>query len=327
MSKTRDRKVSSIKSELVKKSREAVLAAVQIFNNPNISFKSESYIILMIIGWTYLLHAYYRGKGIEYRYHKESGKRRQFEKTKHGADKYWELECCLNEKYSPVDKDTTNNLKFLIGLRHEIEHRMTSRIDDLLSARLQACCLNYNKYLKQFFGDKLGIEHHLSFSLQFSSIGQEHIDLLKEQRSLPKHILSYIANFDELLSLEEFSSQQYAYRIIFVTKLVNRKGQADRLIEFVKSDSSLAKNVNKEYAAIKETEKTKYLPAQIVALMKNEGYSKFKINNHTDLWKKFDAKNPAKGFGTMVANKQWHYYDAWVDIVRKHCKDLGSKYK
>lgn len=67
MSKTRDRKVSSIKSELVKKSREAVLAAVQIFKNPNISFKFESYIILMIIGWTYLLHAYYRGKGIEYR--------------------------------------------------------------------------------------------------------------------------------------------------------------------------------------------------------------------------------------------------------------------
>nr|WP_232220601.1 DUF3644 domain-containing protein [Legionella tunisiensis] len=204
---------------------------------------------------------------------------------------------------------------------------MTSRIDDLLSARLQACCLNYNRYLKQFFGDKLGIEHYLSFSLQFSSISQEHIDLLKEQKNLPKHILSYIADFDEELSLEEFSSQQYAYRIIFVPKLVNRKGQADRLIEFVKSDSSLAKNVNKEYAAIKETEKTKYLPAQIVALMHKEGYSKFKINNHTDLWKKFDAKNPANGFGAMVANKQWHYYDAWVDIVRKHCKDMGSKYK
>lgn len=56
----RIRRVGSIKRELLKKSREAALAAVQIFNNPNISFKSESYVVLMIIAWTYLLHAYFR---------------------------------------------------------------------------------------------------------------------------------------------------------------------------------------------------------------------------------------------------------------------------
>lgn len=36
----RIRKVGSISNELVKKSREAALAAVQIFNNPSITFKS-----------------------------------------------------------------------------------------------------------------------------------------------------------------------------------------------------------------------------------------------------------------------------------------------
>ena len=55
----RTRRVGSIKSELLKKSREAVLAAVQIFNNPNITFKAESYVVLMTIGWTYFFHAYY----------------------------------------------------------------------------------------------------------------------------------------------------------------------------------------------------------------------------------------------------------------------------
>jgi len=45
----RNRRVGSIKSELLHKSREAALAAVQIFNNPNITFKSESYLVLMII--------------------------------------------------------------------------------------------------------------------------------------------------------------------------------------------------------------------------------------------------------------------------------------
>lgn len=69
----RVRRFGSIKIELLKKSREAALAAVQIFNNPNIRFKSETYVVLIIIAWTYLLHAYYRDQRIEYRYYKKNG--------------------------------------------------------------------------------------------------------------------------------------------------------------------------------------------------------------------------------------------------------------
>ena len=56
----RIRRVGSVKQELLQKSKEAALSAVQIFNNPNISFKAETYIVLMIIAWTYLLHAFCR---------------------------------------------------------------------------------------------------------------------------------------------------------------------------------------------------------------------------------------------------------------------------
>lgn len=322
----RIRRVGSIKSELLKKSREAALAAVQIFNNPNISFKAESYVVLMNIAWTYLLHAYFRHQKIEYRYFQQHGKRRIFDKTKHGACKYWELERCLNDAKSPIDKDTANNLRFLIGLRHEIERQMTSRIDDVLSARFQACCLNYNEYIKKLFGKENAIEKHLSFSLQFSTISAEQRELLEEQPGLPANIQGYIQEFDTSLSDEEYANPHYAYRILFVPKTANRKGQADRVIEFVKSDSPLAEAVNKEYAVIKETEKKKYLPKQVVDLMKAEGYPRFSIHYHTQLWQSQDAKNPAKGYGTLVAGKVWHWYERWVDVVRQHCRDSGEKY-
>lgn len=55
----RHRKIGSVKKELAIKAREAMLSAVQIYNNPNIQFKSETFIVLSIIAWTYLLHAYY----------------------------------------------------------------------------------------------------------------------------------------------------------------------------------------------------------------------------------------------------------------------------
>jgi len=322
----RIRRVGSIKNELLKKSREAALAAVQIFNNPNISFKSESYVVLMIIAWTYLLHAYFRDQKIEYRYCQQNGKRCKFDKTKHGAYKHWELERCLTDDKSPIDKDTVNNLNFLIGLRHEIEHQMTTRIDDILSARFQACCLNYNAYIKKLFGEESGIEKHLSFSLQFSTISTEQKELLEEHPGLPANIQGYIQEFDAGLTDEEFANPHYAYRILFVPKTANRKGQADRVIEFVRSDSPLAEAVNKEYAVIKETEKKKYLPMQIVALMQAEGYPGFSIHYHTQLWQALDAKNPAKGYGTMVAGKAWLWYERWVDVVRKHCRDSGGKY-
>lgn len=319
MAKTR--RVNSVKTELVKKSREAALAAVQIFNNPNISFKAEAYVVLMIISWTYLLHAYFRTKKIEYRYFTQNGQRREFHKTKNGAYKHWELERCLNDEESPVDKDSANNLRFLIGLRHEIEHQMTSKIDDILSARFQACCLNYNSYIKQLFGEDLGIENHLSFSLQFSTISKEQKELLEQHKELPANIQGYIQNFDEALSDEEFSNQKYAYRIFFVPKTANRKGQADRVVEFIKSDSPLAESVNKEYAVFKETEKPKYLPKQIIELMENEGFPEFTMHHHTQLWKRLDAKNPDRSFGVLVAGKHWHWYESWVEKVREYCND------
>jgi hypothetical protein len=322
----RIRRIGAVKNELLRKSREAALASVQIFNNPNISFKSEAYVVLMIIAWTYLLHAYFRDQKVEYRYFDQKGKRRDFHKTKHGAYKYWELERCLDDKKSPIDRDTANNLRFLIGLRHEIEHQMTSRIDDILSARFQACGLNYNDCVKKLFGAENGIEKHLSFSLQFSSISTEQKELLEQHPSLPAHIQGYISGFDAELSDEEYSNPHYAYRILFIPKTANRKGQADRVIEFVKSDSALAETVNKEYAVIKETEKKKYLPKQVVELIRAEGYPSFAMHHHTLLWKSLDAQSASKGYGVMVAGKMWHWYENWVEEVRKHCKVNKAKY-
>ena len=58
-------------------------------------FKSEAFIVLMVIAWTYMLHAHFRAKRIEYRYFHQGPKRRKFDRTKKGAFKFWELERCL----------------------------------------------------------------------------------------------------------------------------------------------------------------------------------------------------------------------------------------
>lgn len=321
---TRTRRIWSRKEELLTKSREAMLSAVQIFNNPNIQFKSESFIVLSNIAWLYLLHAYFREKEIEYRYFTMGNVRRRFHKTKRGAFKYWELERCLDDGNCPVDNITKANLKFLIGLRHEIEHQMTDSLDEYLSARFQACCLNYNEYIKKLFGSDYGIDKHLSLSLQFSSIKEEHASQLREFTDLPTNISAYINDFDSELTQAEYNDIKYSYRVLYVPKAANRKGQADKVVEFIPANSPEAAKLNTEYVLLKE--RKKYLPSEVWASMQKKGFVNFGQYQHTQFWQAEEAKGQDKDFGVQVANT-WYWYQKWVDHVEMHCRNQGTRYK
>jgi hypothetical protein len=321
----RIRRIGSIRFELVLKSREAALNAVQTFNNPLTTFKSETFIVLMVIAWTYLLHAYFRSKGIDYRYFDKGVKRRRYHRTKTGAYKYWELEWCLNEKDCPLDSATKSNLYFLIGLRHEIEHHSSAGIDERFTGRYLACCLNYERVITQLFGKRHSLGNALSFTLQFQDITK--VPSPDEPlETLPPKVVAYLQKFDGDLLDADFQSPNFSYRLLFVRKLTSKKGQADRFIEFIPADSPLAETIDREHWVIKETERKKYRPTNIVKMMKDEGYPLFTIHDHSELWKQLDAKNPGKGYGTEVVAGEWLWYDRWIEIVRKHCKENMKLY-
>ena len=322
----RQRKVKSVKDELVKKPREAILAAVQIYNSPQITFKAESFITLAIIGWTYLLHAYYRSKKVCYRYYRYDGKKKVFDKTKYGAYKHWELERCLNDKNCPLDADTISNLRFLIGVRHEIEHQMTDKIDEFISAKLQACAINFDFYITTLFGEKYSLGKELALAIQFSPLTPAQRDSMRDNPHITTNVRNFIVDFEENLPDEAIRSSRYAYRVLFVPINAKREGQADQVIEFIRSDSPLAQDLDKTYAVLKETEKPKYLPNKIVSLMKARGYSKFNIRKHTVLWKSKDAKNPKHGYGLEIATT-WYWYEKWLQEVISYCQQHEAELK
>jgi uncharacterized protein DUF3644 len=162
---------------------------------------------------------------------------REVEKTANGADKYWELGRCLRDDKCPLEKGVKHNLEFLISLRHEIEHRCTNRIDEAVSAKLQACCINFNDSTKQLFGPQFGLERRLPIALQFVAFGADQRALLKRSGALPPHIETMMTAFHDGLSPEDRASLQFAHRVAYVEKIVNRPGSADVAVEFVKADS------------------------------------------------------------------------------------------
>ncbi|MDI6892810.1 MAG: DUF3644 domain-containing protein [Actinomycetota bacterium] len=278
----------------------------------------------MIIAWTYLLHAYYRSKGIEYRYFRKTSDRRIFERID-GQYKYWELARCLSDEACPLDRDTKNNLMFLIGLRNQIEHRRASVLDTFLSGRYQACALNHNYYLRALFGERYALDEFLTYSIQFAEMTFQQAEAIAEAESnIPASVRSYIARFDDGLTDEEINSDRYSYRILFTKKLAGKRGQADRVIEFIDPKSDLAKKISREYWVQKEVEKPKFLPSEVVKIAREAGFASFGMHQHTQLWKSEDAKNPAKGYGTYVS-KYWYWYQRWVDFVLDYLKGAAKE--
>lgn len=293
--------------ELLVKAREAMIAAVHTFNSAGLYFRAELFIVTSVIAWTYLLHAYYKREGIDYR-HKKAG---AVEKTPSGADKYWELGQCLAHGRCPLEKGVVNNLKFLTEIRHEIEHRSTNRIDDALSAKLQACCINFNDAIKTLFGKEFALEKRLPIALQFVTFdGSQRTSLIGTD--IPPHLATAMDNFHNALTEAEQKDPKFRYRVAFVPKVSGKASKADLAVEFIKPDTPEAEAV--ERVLLKEVERPKFLPSQIVAKVKATGYPGFNMYDHTLLADQLDARKPGKGYGVMVA-KTWYWYENWLEKV------------
>lgn len=310
--------------ELLIKAREAMIAAVHTFNSAGLTFRAELFIVTAVIAWTYLLHAWFKREGVDYRHTKNQGGQKIVLKTPSGADKFWELGQCLKHPRCPVQQGAKDNLTFLLELRHEIEHRSTNRIDDAVSAKLQACCINFNDVIKQLFGLQYGLERRLPIALQFVTFSPDQRAVLKKANGLPRNVEVMMGEFEERLTAEQQTDPRYAFRVFMVGRTANRAPSADLAVEIVPPESEVAEKFN---IALKEVEKKKYLPSEIVAKIKAEGWNRFTMDGHTRLWKKLDAKNPAKGYGTIAVGKTWCWYETWLVRVREECEQHAGQYR
>ena len=196
-----------------------------------------------------------------------------------------------------------------------MEHRKANGLNSYLSARYQACALNFNYYLKKLFGDKFGLDQSLALSLQFAELDYTQSKVIKDKENLiPGDIISYISVFDSKLTSPEIESERFAYRLLFTKVTAKRQGQADRVIEFIDPKSDFAKNISKEYWVKEETEKPKLSATQVVRKVREAGFNHFGMHQHTLFWKEHDGKNPSKGYGTVVV-KSWYWYQHWPTFV------------
>lgn len=216
---------------LVDRSIDAALMAVEIYNKPRTSFRVEAYITQMIIAWTRLLHAYFNQTIGNKFYYKEHGKY----KIVDGERKAWELKTCII-KYGNLSEPVKSNLDFFIKLRNKIEHRTIDRdeIGVMIFGECQALLYNYENELIKLFGNEFALNENLAFSLQFSTLrtGSQNQASKKLLSNEVIQIKDFIEKYRMNIQDDVFNTQEFSIKLIQVPKISNTS-RNDLAIEFV----------------------------------------------------------------------------------------------
>ena len=293
------------------RAREAMVCAVQIFNNPAIIFKAETFCVLANIAWTYLLHE-------------------KMERTKKGSSKQDDgssviLSGALKKENCPIKDDAVKeNLRQIIDIRNAVEHTFFVGGEECFGRLFQACCVNFEKYMTDWFGENLTLAKELSLALQFVSI-QKNQFIELEKSNLPAQISAIYKNIQS----SDFKDNN-AFQATVYYGLENTSKTSAEIHKLVKYDDGSTINATHVIKAYKPQKRTE---TEIVDRLKSKGFTKFSPYHHQQFWKTkwknaAERNKKAQEYGELVIKSQWLWYeDKWLPLVEKYCSEAGEKFK
>lgn len=328
-------KLSEQVEELVVKARDSAVLAIDIYNRPIIAFRSQGYIVMMVIAWTALFHAIYELEGIDYFYKEKNGN----DKIVDGDKKAFELDRCIEKCGNLISNAVKNNLQLFILLRNKIEHRYVPAFDFDVFGECQAMLLNFENLITEKFGPYYALNNSLSFPLQVSSVRSNiHAEVTKKIQS--KHyseLKEYIEAYRSSLDDDVFSDSQYSFRIFLIPQLGNHRSSSDCAVEFIRYDPKHPEDfesVKRDIALIKEkripvANQGKFKPRMVCDVLSEKMGTKISTNLHAKAWKYYKVRKQgtqADGCDTRYcqydeAHRDYVYTQAWIDFLLKKFSD------
>ncbi len=128
---------------LLARARESALAAVRVYNDPLSGFRTETFIVLMVIGWNSLLQALLERDGVDY-FVRDQGRQVNID-GRPKVKETWEL---VGLALSGDDRAAMRaNIDFFLKLRHMVAHRYLPALDEQVASEAQAMLLNFENLL------------------------------------------------------------------------------------------------------------------------------------------------------------------------------------
>ncbi len=320
--------------ELVVKAKDSAILAIDIYNRPIAAFRSQGFIVLMIIAWTSLFHAIYEQESVDYFYKDKQGKTIFID----GDKRAWELGHCIDKCDNILPDAVKQNLRLFILLRNKIEHRYVPEFDLDIFGECQAMLLNFENLLTSKFGTYYALNNTLSFPLQVSSIrSREQMQAVKKVESthyleLKDCVNAYRASLDDSI----YTDEQYSFKIFLIPQTANHRNSSDCAIEFIHYDPDHPEEfdaIKRDIALIRKkrvpvANQGKLRPKMVCdELSKRLGIT-VNLTLHTSAWKYYGVRKQgkqdecdAKYCQFDEAHGDYVYTQAWVDFLADKLND------
>ncbi len=326
---------------LLAKARESALAAVRVYNDPTAGFRTEIFILVMIVAWNSLMQAMLERDHIDYYERDEDGNQVLIDGQPKMLGTRQLLDCALSGRDKRALRE---NLDFFIGLRNRIAHRYLPALDLVITGQVQALLLNFERVLVEEFGEVSALGNQLCVPLQLSAFrSNETSDALRAAQSrLPTDVNDYLTQHRSRQDDEVLDSPEYCLQIFFVPVAANREGSADSVVRFVplggvtpELEAELAKTtVVAKRRVTPVASHDLFKPSEVVNLVVERLPHRFTLYTHTQCWRYFKVR-PASGAGEPEATDdrycRWDrlmngygYTQAWIEKLVKELSDAAT---
>ncbi|NQX74836.1 MAG: DUF3644 domain-containing protein [Epibacterium sp.] len=268
--------------------------------------------MLAIVAWTYLSLEFAHRNNLP---------------TERGNGKAISLADFLKENQCPFSKGIKNNLKAMIKLRDQVEHRVLGGEDPSWFGIFQACCTNYDLELTRLFGEDLTLAKDLSLSLQLSglNIGQA-TEMAKS--NLPAEIDSVNAELLSGMTEEEKNDLEFRFSVIYMS-IASSKSES--VYKFITPSSAEGLEVSNVLVKHKPSAVTHpFKPMEVVTNVKEKTGKSFTSHQHALMWKKHKVRPAGNATKPEETNLDYCYYNptfktytynqSWVDLI---CNEIG----
>ena len=291
-------------NNMLDKSEEAFLMAIEIYNKPTIKYRLEGFAFFICNAWELLLKAKMLNEGKSIYYPDK-------------PNRTISLSNCVSSIFTNDKDPIRKNLEILIGLRNTTTHYIIKEMDTIYLPFMQSNVLNYSQKLFDYF--ERDITERINSSFMTLVVNNEEIS--------DEKILSNYGNniFDRYMKVKtetqkiisDNSNEKLAIKIDLNVKIVKDKKDA-------KTTFRIAKEGEEPVRIIKELKDTnlthcfnqKRVRELVIDNLKRKGIEiKFTQYDLKLICDKFDLKSNEKYFYKHVLTNSWGCTQQLVDFI------------
>ena len=291
-------------NNLLDKSEEAFLMAIEVYNKPTIKYRLEGFAFFICNAWELLLKAKMLRDG-ESIYYSDK------------PNRTISISNCVSHVFTNDKDPVRKNLEIIIGLRNTSTHFIIKEMDSIYLPFMQSNVLNYSQKLFDFF--ERDITEKINSSFMTLVINNESIS---EEQILSRYGDNILAKYNKIKAetdqiISENANEKLAIKIDLNVKIVKDKDEAKTTFRIAK-DGEVPVRIIKE---LKDTNLThcynqKRIREIVVENLKRKGIMiKFNQYELGLLCDKFDLKNNEKYYYKHTLTNSWGCSQQLVDFL------------